>query len=374
MQNKRTNTMRINDILKDYDEFNLATGADNDELISFYHAQQMQTQGLQIFYDRGKDFFKFLNVQGDNSFVIIYRDSNGVLNGVGTITTRKQYINSQLKNTLYLGDLRAKASREVSKKWKTLYSKLMFHLNEIEEFSSPYNFTVIMNSNLKAIKSLVKGQNDFDYVFLSKFKMTNVFCKIPLFPLQSKYSVTNLKNIKELKDFLDLEGRKYQLGIDYDLFLKRFEIYQGLKTNDVLVIRDGDRIIASCILWQPSPIKKIILKNLPRSLQLFNRVLSLMTLAPKINEELKILYINDLIIHSEFDRKDILMSLYTHLHKKKFFSSYHSIAFANFEKTEVKLKGFLSDDTNLLLYTVRAPKNSEILSLDDKINFNLSWV
>lgn len=366
--------MKLNQILDQYPEFSLATRDDNKDILQFYHSHQMQTTGLQIFYDRGDDFFEHLSTQGDNVFVFIYRDEKGELKGIGTISSKEQIVNQSIQKTLYLGDLRSETSRDVSKRWKRLYSEMMKHINKIEEFDSPYNFTVIMHSNLKAIKALVKNQNNFEYVYLDDFEMINVFCKTPLVPNQSKYRVMRLKNVDELKDFMNIEGIKYQLGLNYDLFKKRFHSYQGLKIEDVLLVKDGDEIIGSTIMWEPSPQKKIVLKNLPWFLKVFNFILSFITAAPKVGQELRINYLNDLIVHSSYNKSDVVQSILSFLNKQKVFKVYHAIAFASFKKDPIRVKGFLQDKTKLLFYTVRTSGREDILDFDKNINFNLSWV
>lgn len=366
--------MNLNEILDKYPEFSLASTSDNKDILDFYHSHQMQTSGLQIFYDRGDDFFEHLTTQGEKIFVFIYRNENKELKGIGTISARVQMINGSPVKTLYLGDLRSETTREVSKRWKQLYSEMMTYINQINEFDSPYNFTVIMDSNLKAIRALVKNQNDFDYVFLDNFEMTNVFCKIPFFPTGSRFQVSELKEKKDLEDFMNQQGVKYQLGLNYSLFLERFSAYQNLKTSDVLVVKEGDKIIGSSILWEPNPQKKIILKNLPWFLKLFNFFLSFITNAPNVDDELRINYLNDLIIHEDYDKSAVVQSMLNHLHKTGMFKKYHSVAFASFSKDPIELKGYLQDKTKLLFYTVKSKEREDILAFEKNINFNLSWV
>lgn len=366
--------MKLCTLLEDFHEFSLATPKDNREILEFYHEHQMQTKGLGIFYHRGEDFFKFLKVQGEENFVFLYRNEQNQVKGVATITTRKQIVNGVPCNVLYLGDLRAKANREVSKRWKLLYSKLMKHLNQIEEFKSTLNFTVIMYSNLKAINSLVKGQNEFEYIEISPFKMVNVFCKIPLYPTQSELFVQPIQDIDEVKEFINREGVKYQLGVNYEIFKNRFNVYSKLENKNVLKVCRGEEIIASGILWEPSEMKKIILKNLPWYLKLFNLILELITYAPTMDQELKILYLNDLIIKESEDKDLIIKAILDYLHENDFFKRYHSIAYASFDKAPIELKGYLKDKTPLLFYTVRAPGREDVLTFGDGMNFNLSWV
>lgn len=366
--------MKLRTLLEGFSEFSLASNEDNAEILRFYHDHQMQTDGLSIYYDRGVNFFDFLKVQGEGHFIFLYRDEQDEIKGVATITTREHIVNGQKQNVLYLGDLRAKANREVSRRWKHLYSLLMKHINEIEEFKSNLNFTVIMHSNLKAINRLVKDQNDFEYVEISPFKMVNVFCKIPFFPTQKIYRVDHLKNINEVEEFINKVGVKYQLGLDFDLFKKRFEIYENLTKNNVLKILKNNEVIATCLLWEPSKMKKIILKNLPWHLRAFNNFLSLLTYAPSLNEELKVLYINDLIIKRNINKDEVIKAVMDYLNKNKYLQKYHSIAYASFDKSKIILKGYLKDETPLLFYTVRTPGREAILDFGENLNFNMSWV
>lgn len=366
--------MQLSEILENYPEFSLASQSDNQDILDFFHRHQMKTDGLQIYYDRGDDFFKHLATQGENIFVFLYRNDKGEVKGIGTISVREQIVNESVHKVLYLGDLRSETSRDVSKKWKELYSRMMTCINEIDEFSSQYNFTVIMHNNLRAIKALVKNQNKFDYIFLDNFEMVNVFCKIPLYFSKTKYQVSSLKTKDELRAFLNSEGIKYQLGLNYELFLKRFEAYQGLKEENVLVIRDKNQVIGMTILWNPSPQKRIILRNLPSYLKAFNMLLSLFTFAPKVNSELKVNYLNDLIISDQYDKSQVLKSIMLYLNKKGEFSRYHSLAFASFKKDPLHLTGFLQDKTKLLFYTVKSGDKTELLDFNKNLNFNLSWV
>lgn len=366
--------MQIAEILKNYPQFSLAKESDNEDILAFFHRHQMQTSGLQIFYDRGDDFFSHLQTQGEQIFVFIYRNPKGELKGIGSVSVREQIVNGKKQRVLYLGDLRSETSREVSQKWKELYSEMMKNINYIQEFGSPYNFTVIMHNNLRAIKALVKNQNKFDYVFLDNFQMNNVFCKIPFFYKKTSFEVHRLKAKEELKEFYNDVGIKYQLGLDYELFLKRFQAYPSLKVEDVVVVKKGTELIGSCLLWHPSPQKKIILKNLPWYLKVFNLILSLITLAPKLNQELKINYLNDLIIKDGEDKSEVIQAIMQYLHACGEFKKYHSIAFASFEKDPIVLKGFLQDKTKLLFYTVKSQGQDDILAFEKHLNFNLSWV
>jgi hypothetical protein len=128
--------MQLRTLLEDFPEFSIATHADNEDILEFYHDHQMQTDSLQIFYDRGTNFFDLLEVQGERQIVFIYRNKENKVKGVATISLRKQVVDGNEVEVLYLGDLRSKADRGTSKRWKLLYSLLMKHINQIEEFKS----------------------------------------------------------------------------------------------------------------------------------------------------------------------------------------------------------------------------------------------
>lgn len=345
-----------------FPQFRIATRDDNDELLSFFNSTSMQTSATQIHYLREPDFFKFLELSSDKYFVFI--NSDGPIRFIGTLTLRSGYINGQLGQIAYLGDLRSKLGIKMSTIWKNALAELIINIKNIQEFNADIILTAMMKDNQKAKLALHNSSNKFFYHKLCNYEMVNLLSPL-IFKSHDAVAVAFEADSIELDHFITTQGSRKMFG-------HTAEFQKKLKGKNI-VVRQTGQIIAYAKLFSPSPFKDILLIKLPKILQLLNRAASLMTKVPQIGSKMDIQYLNFLTFDLNTNQAKILQSMISFLKLNNIFSHCDFVSWPSFDVNPLKSSYLLKDSAKLELYEVSS-QDKPSLVLHDAPAFEISLV
>jgi hypothetical protein len=338
----------------------------------------MDTSALKLRYERTPDFFTFLHYQSDEPFVFCSEDETGELTGVAALTVREGLVNGELKRIGYLADLRVKRekqTREFAKIWKACMGEIIANVKTIPELRCDYLITAIMAGNKKAKKALVnQPKNEFHYEKLCNYQMVNLVTTFGKQNPDPRIKVSRCQSLDEIMPYWIEQNKNRPFAYTPEFVQKALNQWKGLTPQHFLKVEKEGKVIGACAVWNPSPIKKIVIERLPWSLKLLNTIASLFTKTPREHQELKVQYLNFLTV----DEENALYAMIDFLKKEGVFKHYHLLAFADYEQCSY-LKGLklaIKDNTPLELYQV-VPKTHmhELIPIESSIpGFEISLV
>ncbi|OFZ49033.1 MAG: hypothetical protein A2381_15615 [Bdellovibrionales bacterium RIFOXYB1_FULL_37_110] len=341
----------LQDILKKYPHIHIADQSDNQAILHLIDTVSMETKNLPIFYSRGDNFFSLLECGYDSSFVLIMKDENKEVVGVGSFCLNQLYINGKLETAVYLMDARSKRHlpADLRQEWKVLFSELIEKSNHIIDFKfAKYFYCAIIASNQLAINSFVKKKRDFIYHELADYQSINILGKLP-FRLWKKKPVShNLtigfaqpKDKQELSKFLDRENQLRPFGSCYDLkeinncLEKRLKQWPHCNLNSFIIAKNPEeKIVGAFLPWSASPKRSLVIKKLNLNLFLLNLVMPMFKgKKAKLNKEFKTLYLTNFEIDSTLSyeiRQNAFTQMLEFLYKQKINQDYHSISLVTY--------------------------------------------
>ncbi len=347
-----------------YPQIKLATSNEVDEKIrTFFHQAPMTGKGMHLLYWREPRFKTFLDCHSNRYFIFYVESPEGLIEGAGTIIIRPGMVNGKREMVGYLGDLRVDNIRRWGRYWRDFYHDLMKVASEIKEFDGArFFYTAILHQNTKARKAL--GDSKIGYHSFHQYQMINIFKQwLPIF---------NTFNVKTWNDFplSDLENfyrscnHNKPLGwvIDesYSEIQWRLNNWHGFNKSEGIVLTDESGIAISAAFWSPSPLKKIIVKQLPRQQKNLMNVLGAALPIPKEGEELRCLYLTTLDRRPELPLKDWqqgmrqLVKIGLKIARER---GFHCLSVAEFAQDKFSLWPFIALKTKLDLYLVDPTTN-----------------
>lgn len=347
------------DLVSKHKLCHLAQRSDNEKILNFFNSAPMKGDGLILSYDRSPDFFRFLDAQSEDYFVFWFGE-NEIVEGVGTVVIRPGMIRGEKTFVGYLGDLRFNSSKKLAVAWRKFYSDLIKYSVEIEEFHfCRFFLTAIIDENKSAINSLVMSEkNSFKYSHKQNYQMINILGRKPFCLSSMNLDVSvdfgNSADLSEIKDFLKKHHDKRPFGFVYnenhDELDFRLKNWKNFSVDNLIILKKDQRIVAVTGLWSPSCSKKIIVKKIPNSQKIFLRILSIFFKSPKLDQELKVFYLNLLTL----DSPEMIPYFLKFIFKNKLNSGYDFLALTDYDLQNLKpfLKGFFYFSTPMSLYQV----------------------
>jgi hypothetical protein len=347
---------RFEEWLEIFPAISIATGKDNESLLTFFNQTQMKGKGLSLSYDRSPNYFAFLNASSPTHYVLILRDGNEI-QGTGTLIIRPGVIQGQKKLVGYLGDLRVTNPRKWGLYWRKFYQKLMKEKKEIVELQDvDHWYTCLLSENLKAKKALIRSREGLGYEFYSDYAMVNLIAEKPWH--RSHYRAFEASDTESVRTFLKDQYLRRDFGFVFeneDELLRRLENWSGLQ--GLLVVKEGETILGATLLWDPSEWKRIIIQNLPLGAKLSGHLMRCFKKWPREKEELKCLYPTLFQVRDDLPQKEreaVASALFSESLKIAQRKGYHVLSVASFtnEPWSEALRGFFSLSTALQFYTV----------------------
>jgi len=308
----------VKDLVQKYDRVFLATPENNGEILSFFSTISMDTTDLLLRYERSPDFFAFFEPQGLPTVVFLYRNDDGSLGGVSSVSTRNCLVNGKQVVIGYAGDLRLspKMSRKTRVQWRKIYREFMENYRTYEDLGYPaYMFSVIMAGNRDAMQAFLKPTANPRYHKLLDFNSVNIFGKIfnPAYTFINKIKLKNRnysmawaekKDLPALKYFLAKENNTKKLGFNYTATVngeleRRLRYWDSFNVTSVLLVWQNNTIIACIAPWSNGTSRRVVVEKAPLSLKVLGGILPLCgKKAIKVDDELTILYLTCLEIDS----------------------------------------------------------------------------
>jgi hypothetical protein len=359
--------MKLNELLAKHPLIKIAGPRENDAILEFFSSLSMEGKKMEISYERDPDFFHFLGLGGPCFFVFIIKSKSGEISGLGTIVLRPGQIKGKKEWVGYLGDLRIKPDRKTSVLWRNFYGDLIRYSADIDEFGGcQYFYTSILKENKKATNALVLNKkNSFQYFHLIDYKMVNIFIRFSFWEsLKSNsffISQGKVEDKGEIVKFLANQNKNKAFGHcfeeSYDELNFRIENWKPFYWDNFIIVKNlKGKIVGLTFLWSPSPFKKIILRKIPPFFKLYFTFQNLFKKSPKEGGEFKVQYLNFLSFELSLNKKEkeaIFKKMVNFIYHLPSSKKFHALSFCSFKgNVTEKLKGYITQETSLSLYTV----------------------
>ncbi len=336
---------------------------DNQDTLTIFETIPMKLPGMNLVYDRSPKFRSLLDCQSDQWLTLMGRVDGRAL-GFASLSWGPRYVNGEIKNVSYLGDLRVLPVKEASSIWKNFYPILLDYSRE--NLKIDYHLTAILADNKFAIKALVaeNPKRKFKYHPLNSTTMINVLGTKPFMLSKSALKVERISvkdAVKEgLIDFMDREEKKKLFGYDFkhSEWKRRLKSWPLIENFEFFVIRDRNGIRGLSLPWSISPIKRMRVEKMKNALKVLFKGLSLLGLTlPKDGESLKIPYLTHLTFHPEAknsERAEMVSAFIQETKKLPWAKGAHFISFDDSWNlcSEKFLTPYILQKTQVNLYAV----------------------
>lgn len=337
--------MNITTFLESYPHIRLATEADNQMILDFYHEAKMESDQSKIIYKRGDDFFAFLKERSSHSLTFLLIDQNQKIWGIGVASFRIGFVSGQKTTVGYLGDLRVKLNRKLIREWRNMYAEFIKLSPQMPETNFCQHFqTVLIDGNKSSKNNLAETKiPHLHYELLAPYSMINIYGCIHFpfpfpFPFQRKEFQIKKANSEDLPAIIELFSgdnnrlfaHEWNLELDH-----RLKHWSDFNIHHFLLIYKQGQLVASTCYWNAKKNKQIIISQIPKHLKFLSPILSLLPFIklkplPVENEPLDILYLNRFAFSPGLTHKDKKVLLSTTI-KYLFDGPESLIAYADFQ-------------------------------------------
>jgi hypothetical protein len=366
--------MKLHEVQGKYSQIRLATPQDNDAILTFLKDIPTEMEGLSFRFERTPDFFRFLKYQSAHTYAFIFNNRDGSMGGVATLSLKYSYLRGLPTPVMYLSDIRLhpKASRITRLQWRSFYTDIVRHAAEIEEFGGTrFLYTLVMDNNRNAIQAFTKGKSDFVYEALSSYDTVHLLARKP-WGRAANGAVTSHRagpeDLTALRAFLHHQNRFKILGHNFgtraedggDELLRRFRDWDDFGVSNFIICRnEAGEILGVVAPWSTDHARRLVVENLPSSLQLVGKSLPLMGRPAVIEgQPLKLLTLTHLEVDpglSDRLRCEVFRSMVDHMFDVGMATPYHLVAFPDFfdRSLEAGIAGYWYHKTPATLYQVR---------------------
>jgi hypothetical protein len=243
-------------LLAEFPRIRLATAADNDALLAFFARQSMPLGPMRIAYDRAPDFFALLRCRGDESYVFV--DGGAEIRGIGSLTLRDGYIDSERRRVGYLADLRVTRARDAVE-WRRFYAALLLHFRDVPMM------TAVLDANAAARNALTAAREEFVYEPLSRYRMVNVFARAPRLRRRFVVRRATRDDLPLLASFLDARNRGKPFGVPCTVadLESRFARWPNFSIERFVLAFADDALVGACADWSPHAVERIVVRRGP---------------------------------------------------------------------------------------------------------------
>lgn len=242
-------------------DFSLATPAD-DPAIRALLARNPVPGRMTLTYLREPNYFAGCAAMGPFFQVLVAKDGDRVV-GLACRAVREMFVNGIAQPVGYLGQLRVDASY----RGRALVSRGFRLLRELHEDGRvPAYVTTIIEGNQEATGVLVdrprRGMPSYRRVDeLQTLAFAARAARMP-----SEVARTGGNDAEEVVAFLNRYGATRQFFprlSEHDL---GSAVLHGLAIEDLLVVRNGNDIVAACALWDQSAMKQTVVSGYSRAM------------------------------------------------------------------------------------------------------------
>lgn len=355
-------SLTLKDLLKDFPHISLASEAENEEILEYYHQTALAAKESTIIYKREHDFFAFLKERSSKYLVFILRDDAKKIQGVAVASFRPGHINGQKQMIGYLGDLRVSLNRKLIREWRGFYGLFIEKSPSLEETGHCRYFqTALMSTNAYSKSNLADTKiPHLHYKELCRYQMINIIGKIGSFQSRYKISFALASEVEEIKILLQNDHQKRMFGHDWSLeFNRRLDTWKNFSLNNWITVRDSQgSLVATTCLWNPIDTKQIIVPRIPL---VFKIIASIAKLIPKIylknlplpGRPIDILYINQISFAPSL-RKGEESHIFRAIIEHAFNLNFNMLAYCDFEREGLTqgMRGLITQKNQMGFFTV----------------------
>ncbi len=373
--------MRLEELMSNWPSITLGAEADLKDIEKLYSRVLMKMGPISLKYQINSSFQKFLNYQGEKSFIFLMRNSNGALKGMAIFTIRYIWSEGRKLRSLYMSDLRVERGieREPRLAWRALLTAILHQKNEIDEFKDiDLLYGIILAKNNKAIRALVTGFPEISWDKIFDYQALSIIGRKPLHWVNfgktyGSYSFEKIQreNISELKDFYSKQfqtktwGEYFNFDDPQNEWERRSKSWDDFDMTEFVVIKNcHGKIIAATLPWSPGKAKKMILDRCQKSLLFF---LTLFPLIGKkkygLKQAIDMLYFTFLEFDKSLDDRElqvVLGMLLDGLYKNNIIQNYHCVTICSPVKDLSLLKEkYILENTPALTFNIYAKSQKE---------------
>lgn len=374
-------SLTLNQLLNDFPHIALASEAENEELLAYYHQTELAAKESAVIYQRGKNFFDFLRERSETFFVFTLRDDSGKLQGVAVASFRPGYIHGELQTIGYLGDLRVSLNRKLIREWRKFYGALLEKSPQMEETGRCRYFqTALMSTNAYSKNNLADTKiPNLYYKELARYQMINIIGKFGKAAGQYQVRGAVPADKESIIQLMKNDHTHRLFGHDWTVeFDRRCRTWKNFSLDNWVVVRnDKGVLLAVTSLWNPIESKQIIVPNIPfffKGIDVAAKFVPGLELKPlpEAGKPIEILYINQLSFTNGVDREEqqkILRTVIEFAFKKPF----NMLAYCDFEREGLtrELKGLITQKNQMGFYSVHYKDESgairDELVINDKM-------
>ncbi len=244
----------------------LAQESHNEELLEFYSRFPLENV-IQLKLDRGRDFFKYYNLQSDKYVSYILRDDKST-NIMGHVSFIIETVMIEGKQTriAWSRDLRISSDRRAILSW-TEHTKSVF-VEVRKLFNVDYFLTMLNMNEVVALNTFTRprSQKRFlpRYFLYRKFDLVSLHGQFPFtYPPDSSLKIRR-GNPNQADLYLNYLMKKNQessfsLYSDRDSFLEMMERWTSLSWEDFFIAFDAkDNIVGILSSWSSAGVQDYI--------------------------------------------------------------------------------------------------------------------
>jgi hypothetical protein len=261
----------------------LANPDDSSRIAEFINTTSMSSGALSVGFTRGDDYFAMLRLQSEKHSALICEEQGRIV-ACGALSVRPSSLRGQPAMLGYLQDLRVDrdASQKVRNGFYSCFAEFVRICPQIDDFDHCSLFlTAILDKNIPAKLALSRQAFPLEYNRVVSYK-AHVWPKIPfVVPTLTKAAKVPPQEHSEILAFYEQQLGKFA----FDLTIR--DIARLSEHSLAVTVRDGEKIIAACLLVQTNRERKLLVKpaNFGREFETSGTYITAMRTARSLSSE-----------------------------------------------------------------------------------------
>lgn len=345
-----------------------AVAADNTARCELFARIAMESD-IVLSVRRDPDFDALYRLQSTDWLSLVV-ESDGVVEGTGSVVIRDGYVDGAIRRVGYLGDLRFSPRLQGRMLLERFYRSVLEDVRE--RFGCELFLTSVIASNERALRALTRDTPRSRragrprYVPLGDFDIRSVHLLLPRLPERGAVAVrrATADDAGAIAHLLDQDGRTRPFGYVFGSgeLERRLADWPGLSIESFLVAEGPRGRIVGCIaLWDAAPVKRMMVRDYRGPMRLVRSAYNLIApLAsapplPAANGTLRYLYVTHQAIAG--DDPAILRALLQRAYRDTRGHGYHflSICAPRGSALEPAFRGFSRTNLPARLFVVALP-------------------
>ena len=252
-----------------------AAPADNAAKCDLFARVTMESD-VVLSVRRDPDFDALYRLQSDEWLSLVI-ESDGVVEGTGSVVIRDGYVGGELRRVGYLGDLRFSPRLQGRMLLERLYRTV---LEEVRDRHGCELFlTSVIASNTRALRALTRDtararrSGRPRYVPVGDFDIRSLHLLLPRFAERSELAVRRATSadVPALARLIDEDQRARPFGFVFagGELERRLAEWPGLSVDSFYVAEDRGGAVVGCLaLWDADPVKRMVVTAYRGSMRL----------------------------------------------------------------------------------------------------------